>query len=78
MYYPTVSGWRDFMVDAKAVDDAMKIGWKSRMRVNLPLKKCESSNSKMTISQLKGTISFVFNHSSNVPNWRILEVHMLS
>ncbi|AES97840.2 auxin response factor-like protein [Medicago truncatula] len=75
VYYPTASGWRDFVVDAKTVDDAMKIGWKSGMRVKLPLKKYESSNSKMTISQLKGTISFVFNHSSNVPNWRILEVN---
>jgi len=23
VYYPTASGWRDFVVDAKIVDDAM-------------------------------------------------------
>jgi len=78
VYYPTASGWRDFVVDAKTVDDAMKIGWKSGMRVKLPLKKDESLNSKMTYSQPKGTISFVFNDSSNVPNWHMLEVLMLS
>jgi len=48
------------------------------MRVKLPFKKNESSNSKMSYSQPKGTISLVFNDSSNVPNWRMLEVLVLS
>lgn len=65
------------MLIAKVVDDAMKIGWESGMRVKLTLKKDESSNSK-TYYHPKGTISTVFNYSCNVPNWRILEVHMLS
>jgi hypothetical protein len=77
VYYPTARNWCDFVMDAKVVDDSMKIGWESGMRVKLTLKKDESSNSK-TYYQPKGTIYTVFNYSSNVPNWRILEVHMLS
>jgi len=75
VYYPTARNWCDFVMDAKVVDDAMKIGWESGMRVKLTLKKDESSNLK-TYYQPKGTISTVFNYSSNVPNWRMLEVHI--
>jgi len=69
IYYPRAN-WCNFVVDANVVDDAMKIGWASGMRVKLPLKMDESSNSKMTFFQPQGTISSV----SNVPNWRMLQV----
>lgn len=77
LYYPRAN-WFDFVVDANVVDDAMKISWTSGIQVKLPLKKEESSNSKMRLFQPQGTISDVSNAPSNVPNWRMLQVHTLS
>jgi hypothetical protein len=65
VYYPS-HNWSDFVVDAKTVDDAMKIVWNSGMRVKLLLKNDQSL----------GTISNVSNPSSNSPNWNILQVHI--
>jgi len=75
VFYPTAGNWCNFVVDAKVVDDAMKFGWKSGMRAKLHLKEPESSNLTIRGFQREGTIS---NDSSNVPNWRMLEVLMLS
>jgi len=73
VYYPS-HNWSDFVVDAKTVDDAMRIVWNSGMRVKLLLKTDESSNSNMKNVQSLGTISNVSNPSSKSPNWRILQV----
>ncbi|PNY03148.1 auxin response factor [Trifolium pratense] len=68
VYYPTPN-WSDFVVEAKVVDEAMKIGWESGMRVKLVLKKEECS--KKPLCQPQGAISNV----SIVPNWRMLKVN---
>jgi hypothetical protein len=68
VYYPTPN-WTNFVVEAKVVDEAMKIGWESGMRVKLLLKKEESS--KKPLSQPQGAISNV----SIVPKWRMLKVY---
>jgi len=75
VYYPTAGNWCNFVVDAKVVDDAMKIGWKSGMRAKLHVNNDEFSNLTIRGFQREGTIS---NDSSNVPNWRMLKVLMLS
>jgi hypothetical protein len=67
VYYPTVGVGDNFVVDAKVVEDAMKVNWNCGMRVKLPLKNDDSS--KRT---LIGTISNLYN-PSNRP-WRMLEV----
>ncbi|RHN56094.1 putative auxin response factor [Medicago truncatula] len=73
LYYPRAN-WIDFVEDANVVDDGMKISWTSGMKVKLPLKKEESSNSKMIFYQPRGTNSDVYKAPSNVPNWRMLQV----
>lgn len=74
VYYPS-QNWSDFVVDAKTVEDAMKIVWKSGMRVKLLFETDKSSNSNMKNVQSLGTISNV-SPPSKSPNWHILQVHM--
>jgi len=76
VYYPTVN-WCDFVVDASVVEEAMKNGWESGMGVKLHLNKDESSNSKKTYHQPKGTISNMSNATSNVPSWCMLQVFLV-
>lgn len=71
VYYPSPN-WNDFVVDAKVVDEAIKINWESGMGVKLSLKNEESL--RMRYVQPQGTISNVSNALSNVPNWRMLQV----
>jgi len=68
VYYPTVEGFCDFVVDAKVVEDAMKINWNCGMRIKFSLKNEDSSK---RWSVFKGTISAL-----SAPNrpWRMLEV----
>jgi len=67
VYYPTAEGWCNFVVDAKVVEDAMKIKWNPGLRIKLSLKK---DNSSKRCSNFEGTIS-----APNRP-WHMLEVYI--
>jgi hypothetical protein len=67
VYYPTVGDGDNFVVDAKVVENAMKINWNCGMRIKRYLKNDDSS--KRT---LFGTISNLY-APSNRP-WRMLQV----